>query len=684
MKKRSLLAAVLVLALLVTAAPVVAQERVDLIILLDSSRSMLRYYNQVVDYVVTEAIRKYLRFGDGFHLMNFADTAQLEVAKVLRTEEDVRTVLSRLYLMYPLGRNTDLITALRGVSQYVSGLGSASSKYIILITDGMHSPSPDSMFASYTADEVRAEMERSATRIRERGWIMRIVKVPFNGEVRIGLEGTESRALDGITRIGEGETSPNQPSGKPASESTVTRLPFAGSEEFEALSDAPGTGDYLTDIATALGTSIATFDPDNAGSTIASMVDILQVSYPETVKAGSRTFKIRIGIENSSTRQIPMELEGLLLPDGSNILATKALVVLGAGQSIQLECTVRLPDSIPEGTNILIIEPRLANDVRVNPVQGTIVVNLRIPAFAGLFRHSASLLIFLLILLVTLSILILIIRYIRAVHRRAEEPVLQAFMGSSETTDERIEERSSIPVKPSPVIMSSSSSPRSGSPVSNSGDHEARNAALLASAASGGVPTLSEKRNQAILGSASNTRTPEDRSRLLDQWSPGDRSRYVLPLKTTLATEGSSRSGNTAAYAYQPRVIEPGTLRVELRVRNQNPYIGSRNIKTLHAGRSRTIGGRSSDFLIFLLPVPRRIADIHYDGQVITIVPVKPACFPDYTGPIEVKPGEEVRLVNYRGKELFMRFEKYVSPLETLNKLLHCIEVPGNTNPAIE
>ena len=135
------LLALLVLSLtLMTAiiAPVESQERVDLIILLDSSRSMFHYYNQVIDFVVSDTVRNYLRFGDGFHLMNFADKAQLEIAQVLRTEEDVRTVVSRLYLMYPLGRNTDLLSALKGVSQYVTGLADSSSKYIILITDGMH------------------------------------------------------------------------------------------------------------------------------------------------------------------------------------------------------------------------------------------------------------------------------------------------------------------------------------------------------------------------------------------------------------------------------------------------------------------------------------------------------------------------------------------------------------------
>lgn len=687
---------VFALALLGALAPVVAQERVDLIILLDSSRSMLQYYNQVIDFVVSDAIRQYLRFGDGFHLMNFATSAQLEVAQVLRTEEDVRTALSRLYLLYPLGRNTDLITALRGVYQYTSGLGTSSSKYIILITDGMHSPSPDSNYASYSADEVKAEMERNATRIREHGWTMRIVQVPFNGAIRTGIEGIETRSQTGGPSSGDEQTNQGLPPSEFAGETLAATLPTTESEAPEALSDAPGTGDYLHDIATALGTNIATFDPENTESTIAGMVDIVQVIYPENVKTRTRSFKIRIGIKNPSTRRLPIELEGLHLPDGSNILSSKTIAVLEAGQSIQLECNIRLPVAVPEGLSTLTVEPRLANDVRVSPAQGSIAVDLKIPAFAGLFKHSVSLIMFLLILIAALGILILVVRYIRAVHRRAEEPVLQAFMSSTEDKYEQTSNRSVSSSRSAPSrldqdrldqgrlttnIFDHGSNLKSDRPVPSPNDHEARNAALLATATPQLASSLSGTRNQTTLGTAASTRIGEDRSKLLDQWASGDRARYVLPLKSSMEKEPRTESINVAAYSYEPRVAKPGTLRVELKVRNQNPFIGSRNIKTLHAGRHRTVGGKSSDFLVFLLPVPRRIADIHFDGQNITIVPVKPAFFPDYNGPIEADFGEYIRIVNSRGKELFICFERYTPPLEKLNRLLHCIEVPGISAP---
>jgi hypothetical protein len=696
MKTRGKLAvAVLALALFTTVMPVVAQERVDLIILLDSSRSMFRYYNQVIDFVVSDAVREYLRFGDGFHLMNFADTTQLEVAQVLRTEEDVRTVVSRLYLMYPLGRSTDMISALKGVSQYVSGLASASSKYIIFITDGMHSPSPDSMYAAYSADEVRAEMERSASRIRERGWTMRIVQVPFNGAVRSDFSTVETNPSDGSSLTGITTSDAARTTEPGADGSAQTSVPPDSGSDYEALSEAPGTGDYIADIAGALGTSVSRFDPENAGSTLADMVDILKVSFPAEIRANRLTFRIRIDLENPGERHIPFELEALMMSDGTDILATKALADLGPGESTQMEIAVRLPDSYSEGTSELTVEPRLANDVRLSPATSTITVDLKIPAFAAFFRSTASILVFILILLAALAILLLLTRYIRSVHRRAEEPVLQAFMGSSESKDAESRKQenrqtsyrlpaaqmsglANVSVINSPV---SSASTVSSSTVESPVVATASGAMITGSTAAGFAGAKSNKPE----GVRRNNPVPvlhpeEDRSRLLDQWAQSSKNRYTLPLKNTVEkNNGRIPAGSAGSYAYTPKVTKPGTLRVELRVRNQNPFIGTRNIKTLHAGGHKSIGGKSSDFLVFLLPVPKRIADIHYDGQGITIVPVRPNFFPDHQEPIAISMGEEIRIVNYRGKELFISFERYIPPLEKLNKLLHCIEVPGVT-----
>jgi hypothetical protein len=129
--------------------------------------------------------------------------------------------------------------------------------------------------------------------------------------------------------------------------------------------------------------------------------------------------------------------------------------------------------------------------------------------------------------------------------------------------------------------------------------------------------------------------------------------------------------------SYEARIARPGSARLTLHVRDQNPNIGKRNIRAMHAGGRASIGGGSSDFLVFLLPVPKRLAYLYFDGVDATIVPRRPEFFPDFDGAIESCLGRDIRIVTERGRELILRFERYEPPVVKINRILHCIEMPG-------
>jgi len=128
---------------------------------------------------------------------------------------------------------------------------------------------------------------------------------------------------------------------------------------------------------------------------------------------------------------------------------------------------------------------------------------------------------------------------------------------------------------------------------------------------------------------------------------------------------------------FTPSIKRAGSLRIEFRVEDQNSYIGLRNVHTLHSGGKKTIGGRRSDFLVFLVSVPQRVADVFFDGEDLTIVPIKRDYFPDYSGPIRDCLHNKVRMVTRHGKTLTLSFKLYVPPADRLNRLLHCIDAPG-------
>jgi hypothetical protein len=124
--------------------------------------------------------------------------------------------------------------------------------------------------------------------------------------------------------------------------------------------------------------------------------------------------------------------------------------------------------------------------------------------------------------------------------------------------------------------------------------------------------------------------------------------------------------------------FDNGPPMLSLFVADQNTAIGRRNIHALKAGYTFSVGGGKSDFLIFLVPIPPHIADLHFDGRQCTFIPRKPQYFPDI-GSQQVPNciGKTIRVISDKHYELHIRMERYEDPLMALNKLLHSISVPG-------
>jgi hypothetical protein len=155
----------------------------------------------------------------------------------------------------------------------------------------------------------------------------------------------------------------------------------------------------------------------------------------------------------------------------------------------------------------------------------------------------------------------------------------------------------------------------------------------------------------------------------------------------------SQKKSGTAPLAYPPPERKPlprdkpdnanhdfsnGAPMLSLFVQDQNTAIGRRNIHSAKEGSSFTVGGGNSDFLIFLVPVPPYIAEVHFDGRQCTFLPKKPQYFPDI-GSQQVSNciGKTIRVISDRNYELHIRIERYEDPLMALNKLLNSISMPN-------
>lgn len=667
MKHTRALGAVFCLALgLAAASPAVAQDRVDLVVLLDSSRSMFPYYDQVVDYVLSGALKEYMRSGDAFHLISFSDSTQVELSQVLRTEEDLKAVLARLYLLYPLGENTDLVNALRNAYQYVSDLPDSGFKHILLITDGMHSPSAASPWAALDAAGVQAELQSSAGRIRERGWTMSIVRVPFDRESAAGGNGAEA----------------------------------AG---------AAGSGDYLDTVAGALGVEATTFDPADASGSLDSSITLPRIEFPASLGKRDYAFSLPFTLENRSDSDITLELTGIFLPDGQDVLKKRLFLELAAGKKATATARILLPDSLPQGEQSISLEPRFADGLRVSPARSDISLTIKKAPVAAFFRNTARAIVFLALVALVLILVFMVARYVRAVHKRSEQPIVDAVIdsqavryqadrrdaaallagaagtGARSAADYRPDSRdaaallagaagigSRTAAASAAASGASAYSARAGRASLEARKPDSRDAAaLLSQAARKAQPAVAQPVSEA------GTLAADGRAALLSAWKSSERPQRRLGATETAPAAPVLKYDGAPAIAYQSRLRRPGAARFVLDVLGQNPNVGKRNIKTMHAGGKRSLGGGSSDFLVFLLPIPRRVADVHYDGENITVVPVRRSYFPYAEGPLEDCLGRDIALHLPDGKILTMRISRYTPPVEQINKLLHCIDSPG-------
>ncbi len=335
---------------------------------------------------------------------------------------------------------------------------------------------------------------------------------------------------------------------------------------------------------------------------------------------------------------------------------------MDAGSSVTLNLKVLLPETQPEGNNLLVLEPRFAEGLRVSPARSTIKVELKRSFFTALWRKSALLMLFILILAIACITVLVVVLYIRAAHKKSSEPIVEALIDSSAQRQEKIPENASSEKDVQAILKSA-----------KTGGHRAVSLnAVQAVAHRDGAGAME------LLASASRVASATGEQKAastLDAWKRPPSSRHALPLvEKNLQTITPTHK---ASVQYQSRVKKQVASRIILRVTDQNENIGKRNIHTMQAGTRKSVGGSTSDFLVFLLPVPKNVAYLHFDGNDCVLVPEHPELFPDYDGPIEACFGKEIRMITPRNRELVLRFDRYISPIETINKLLHCIEVPG-------
>jgi hypothetical protein len=647
-------------------------DTADVVVLLDVSQSALPYFQDVTDFVVGSVVRDYLRRGDTFHLLSFGESTQTEIAQRMLGESDVKSVLGRLYLLYPIARYSDIAGALNYLYQYLADLPESRRKVVIVITDGVNNPPPSSPTFGMDEQKVAAEIENAASRIRANGWPVRIIKLPF--------------------------PKPGEPG-----------APSSGSSEAHGKS-------YLDVAAKALGAKVSDFSDEGKIDLARKSLSLPSVEFPGPLGKKDYAFTFPIKIRNGADAPVGLELDRVRFGD-ADILSKKVFLTLQGGKSGSMDIPVLVPDSVPEGDSKLGIDLHFANGVRVSPETGVLELTLNRSPMAALLRSGARIVLFIVVLILGLGAALALVLILRRMPKRAEAPVVAAVLqadsdsmtaSTAAASGQKIAAQTTLASAAARTAASegariATTEASAASMAASAREEASQRAALLADAAAkarseslgegaaAGLPdarkrviwkhkvgSLSQAGNEAVEASAAalarQQREESERTVALLAEAAGRRT----PAKR-LSSEEEAKARKVAA-SYTPRIVKPGSIQVEFIVEDQNPHIGSRNVHSLNAGSSKSIGGGSSDFLIFLVSIPRKSAELHFDGEKLTFVPLRSELFPELSGPVEDCLGVDIPMISKSGYPLKLRFTAYEKPADKINRLLHCIETPGLFN----
>lgn len=629
-----------------------AKDSSDVVVLLDTSESMFPYFEQVVDYIVTKVARDYLRQDDTFHLLTFSDTAQLELAQGIKSEEDVRSLISRLYLVYPFGKNTDLISALNYLQQYATDLPERDDKMIVIITDGIHNPSSKSPYALYTEDRALAAVNEIAGKIAQHGWKVSIIRIPFKND---DATAAKDKGLIDSEKVFKG---------------------LQESMKVEAITFNPASPDSVAQHAMALPT--LEFPPD-LGKKDANF------SFPVKVNNVTQdTLRLEVREVQSGQRDIK---------DGTTFLK------LGKGKSGVLKVKVAVPDSMKDGHADLPVRLIFADSVRVSPSSGVISFTLhRSAAFSFFKAHGVQIIVgFILLALIALAILIALMA--RGMPSKSSSTVVEAVKAANaaESVKAVAQGQDKYAKSGAPELTVAAKSAPQGKAL---GSAKAAGSATQAPAKAAARSASPEVRDLGFVPKDTNAiklHEADEAMRRANKPSlavdakvyEGARGGYAIAVEEKKSEaqlreerraydETADREGEKYGQALisQLSVKKTGSMSVQLTIDRQNPNIGLRNVHALKSG-SRLGVGKSNAFTIFVVNVPRKIAEVYYDGETCHFVPFRKDYFPELAGTVHDCLDRDIAIKTPEGFRMSLRLSRWENPTDKLNKLLHIIDIRG-------
>jgi hypothetical protein len=130
----------------------------------------------------------------------------------------------------------------------------------------------------------------------------------------------------------------------------------------------------------------------DGGTDLPGSVGFPTVTFPEGPIRGGRRLSVSFGVSSPSPEAIYVELDGVRLEDGANILQEPATVIVPAQGERVLTATLVMPEGMKPGTHRIPVELTFAGGMRASPSRGVLVIEYsgRPGIAAGAFGRARS------------------------------------------------------------------------------------------------------------------------------------------------------------------------------------------------------------------------------------------------------------------------------------------------------
>lgn len=612
----------------------------DVVILLDTSSSMLPYFQRVCEQVLPGVAESFIRLGDTIHLISFNSQYHLELAKNIKTKQDVEDVVSRFMLLYPLGKETDFISALQYTERYTKSLGLTNNKTIIVVSDGIHAPKNN-----FSLEVVKTQVDSIATNMKNAGWDVYFIKIPYpQGLTVVDLSGKN------ITNV--------QP-------------------ETDPLLDISG------DFATVLGIDPSSLPDEYSQYTIEELLAMPSIKFPQDIGESNYQINLPLEITNKSEHTINLELSGVYL-ETENSIIENSFISLKPGEKGTLYAKLQVPSTYKEGKQKLTVDLLFSDNVRTVPQSGSFYVTLVSSPFADFFKNYGHILLAIFLILLAI-LLVILLAYL--IHKKTSNT--SAVKTVNNTNNNRVygeKDLSEQERRNSTLTSYKNNDNRQAILQGYKGDSRDRTlTAAERSRIEMGEPQkkhylsgneISDSRdrmailNSAVVGSKNIPIYEGDKSR-------AERYKYLSSYASSNTKNSHVHRNNMEpANPNDPiTIVQERKTLLKIEVKNQSHNIGKRNVHLLKAGNRLSIGGTPSSFLIFLVEFPHKIAEIRFNGSQCDLAILKPDYFPyEKKNIIQNCVNKEFIIVSDKGYEVSFSFSEYEDPVKKLNDLLTSIQ----------